>query len=49
MPCVFIRYNPDSKNSDENVLLEKVKDCLEIDLDNEIWDDYGFYVEYLFY
>jgi hypothetical protein len=24
-PCIFIRYNPDSKNSDLNILLERVK------------------------
>jgi len=50
MPCIFIRYNPDGKDSDENELLEKIKEYLEIDLEDEkIWDDYGFYTEYLFY
>lgn len=47
LPCIFIRYNPDSKNSDKNILLDKVKKYLI--LNNKIWDDFGFKVEYLFY
>lgn len=49
MPCVFIRYNPDSKQSDKNILLEKVKEYLELSEDNEIWNEFGLYTEYLFY
>ncbi len=49
MPCIFIRYNPDSKQSDKNVLLEKVKEYLELSEDNEIWDKFGLYTEYLYY
>lgn len=47
MPCIFIRYNPDNKKSDKDVLLEKIIE--NFDLTNEVWDDYGFKVEYLFY
>jgi hypothetical protein len=51
MPCIFIRYNPDSKKSDKNVLLEKVNEYLDLDVDDEekVWDDFGFKVDYLFY
>lgn len=49
MPCIFIRYNPDSKDSDKNALLEKVNYYLGLDLNEKIWDDYGFKVEYIFY
>jgi len=51
MPCIFIRYNPDNKKSDKNVLLEKVNEYLDLDIDDEekVWDDYGFKVDYLFY
>ena len=48
--CIFIRYNPDSKESNKEILLEKVQEYLEIDIeDDDIWDDFGFKVEYLFY
>jgi predicted RNA-binding Zn-ribbon protein involved in translation (DUF1610 family) len=47
LPCIFIRYNPDSKQSDKNVLLNKIKEYLT--LSDKIWDDYGFKAEYLFY
>ena len=51
VPCIFIRYNPDNKNSDKNVLLEKIKYYLNIEFkeNNHIWDDYGFLCEYLYY
>lgn len=54
MPCVFIRYNPDDKKSDKNILLEKVKEYLNLDLTTKTpkdygFDDFGFKVEYLFY
>ena len=47
-PCLFIRYNPDSKESNQNVLLNMIKDYLELD-DQIIWDDYGYKCDYLFY
>jgi len=47
LPCVFIRYNPDNKCSDKNILLNKVNEYLN--LTEQIWDDYGFKAEYLFY
>lgn len=49
LPCIFIRYNPDDKKSDKNILLDKVKKYLDIKETEQIWDDYGYYVEYLFY
>lgn len=50
-PCIFLRYNPDNKNSDIEVLLQKVIEYLniEIEYDHLPWNDYGLYVEYLFY
>jgi hypothetical protein len=51
-PCVFIRYNPDSKQSDKNFLLNKVKFYLEKEYDEieNLFDEHsGYYVEYLFY
>lgn len=50
LPTIFIRYNPDSKDSNLDKLLEIVKKYLELKPDSpKIWDDYGFYSEYLFY
>ena len=51
VPSIFIRYNPDNKNSDKNVLLEKIKYYLDIEFkeNNYVWDDYGFLCEYLYY
>ncbi len=49
LPCIFIRYNPDSKLSDKNVLLTKVNEYLNIQPDNNIFDDFGFKADYLFY
>lgn len=56
-PCVFIRYNPDNKISSLDVLLQKTKYYLDIDIEEN--DDYieklnvddikGFKAEYLFY
>ena len=48
MPCVFIRYNPDSKNSDKEVLLNTVEQYLNLK-NKKVWDEYGFKVDYLFY
>ena len=54
MPCIFVRYNPDSAFSNKDILLDKVYEYLSLaDFEPEdlkgIWDDYGFAVEYLFY
>ena len=50
LPCVFIRYNPDDKKSDYNVLLEIVKEYLEKDMNEIDFDENsGLKVEYLFY
>ena len=47
-PCIFIRYNPDNKKSNIDVLLKKVQEYLELS-DDIIWNDFGFLVKYLFY
>jgi len=49
LPCIFIRYNPDNKKSDKNILLTKIKKYLDIKETEQLWDDYGFFAEYLFY
>jgi hypothetical protein len=56
VPCVFIRYNPDDKTSDYNVLLEMIKEYLEKDIDEINFDEdinghknIGLKTEYLFY
>lgn len=53
VPCVFIRYNPDDKNSDKDVLLDKLNSYLSYNVDNitTLFTDetYGLVVEYLFY
>jgi hypothetical protein len=49
LPCIFIRYNPDSKESNKDILLQKVQKYLELDIEDNIWDEFGFKVEYLFY
>lgn len=50
LPCVFIRYNPDAKKSDYNVLLEIIKDYLEKDKSEIDFDEHsGLKIEYLFY
>ena len=49
LPCIFIRYNPDSKESNKEILLEKVQEYLELNKDDDRWDDFGFKAEYLFY
>ena len=47
MPCIFIRYNPDSKNSDKEELLKTVKKYLEKGKDT--YNCYGFKCDYMFY
>ena len=47
-PCIFIRYNPDNKNSDEQTLLDIIKKNLAME-EEKGWNDYGLKVEYLFY
>ena len=50
LPCIFIRYNPDSKESNKDILLNKIQKYLDIDVEHDThWDDYGFMAEYLFY
>ena len=50
LPCVFIRYNPDDKKSDYNVLLEMIKEYLEKDMNEIDFNEHsGLKVEYLFY
>ena len=53
MPCIFIRYNPDAKDSCKEVLLDKIKGYLALEFQNEeqesVWDDFGFKVNYLYY
>jgi hypothetical protein len=51
LPCIFIRYNPDSQESNKEILLQKIKDYLDIveSDDPELWNEYGFKAEYLFY
>jgi formate dehydrogenase assembly factor FdhD len=50
LPCIFIRYNPDSKESNKEILLKKVKKYLELNIeDYNVWNDNGFKVKYLFY
>jgi len=49
LPCIFIRYNPDSKESNKDILLQKVQQYLELDIEDNIWDEFGFKAEYLFY
>tara|TARA_B100000131_G_scaffold318609_1_gene362824 strand:- start:925 stop:2556 length:1632 start_codon:yes stop_codon:yes gene_type:complete len=50
LPCVFIRYNPDDKKSDYNVLLEMIKEYLEKDMNEIDFDEHsGLKVAYLNY
>ena len=50
LPCIFIRYNPDCKESNKELLLKKIEEYLELDIEeDDIWDDFGFKSEYLFY
>jgi hypothetical protein len=48
---IFIRYNPDSKNSDKLFLLEIIKKYLILDIEDniDIFDDFGLKTEYLYY
>jgi hypothetical protein len=50
LPCIFIRYNPDSQESNKEILLKKIKDYLKLDVESDnLWNEYGFKVEYLYY
>jgi hypothetical protein len=51
LPCIFIRYNPDSPTSSKEKLLKNVTKYLDLnENDTEyVWNDYGFKAEYLFY
>lgn len=51
LPCIFIRYNPDNKESNLNELLVIIKKYLDLNTTDatNIFDNYGFKVIYLFY
>ena len=48
-PCIFIRYNPDHKNSDKNILLKKVIEHLDRDIFYSVWNEFGLLTEYMYY
>lgn len=48
-PCIFIRYNPDGKDSNKDELVKKLKEYLNLEESDYPWDEYGFYSEYMFY
>jgi uncharacterized C2H2 Zn-finger protein len=50
-PCIFIRYNPDHKDSDISMLIKRVRNYLEItvlDL-KSVCDKYGMKCDYMYY
>lgn len=59
MPCIFIRYNPDHKDSNMEDLLEVINEYLLFQYDEEFieenaiyeygWNKYGFDCHYMFY
>jgi len=49
MPCVFIRYNPDNKDSNKNNLLKEINKYLEYNYEEIDFDDYGLNVNYMYY
>jgi hypothetical protein len=49
-PCIFIRYNPDSKESNPEKLLQVIRLYLNNNTENNTpWNEYGFFDTYLFY
>jgi hypothetical protein len=48
-PCIFIRYNPDSKSSNMGVLFNKVKKYLNMENVNEICGIGGLKCDYMYY
>jgi hypothetical protein len=48
---IFIRYNPDNKKSDLNILLETINNNINLTKDDihKKCNNYGYYVEYLYY
>jgi hypothetical protein len=54
-PCIFIRYVPDRKESEKEVLLAIIKKYLDLEMEfidgvfKPIWNEKGLLVEYLFY
>jgi hypothetical protein len=50
-PCIFIRYNPDSIESDKNVLYKTIQKYINLEegVSKVPWDDFGFVDEYLYY
>jgi hypothetical protein len=50
LPCIFIRYNPDNPKSDKTILVQTIEKYLDLNVDgNGIWNDFGFFCEYLYY
>ncbi len=50
LPCIFIRYNPDHKNSDMNELLITVRKYLDLQIEAApIWNNFGLKCEYMYY
>ena len=53
MPCIFIRYNPDNKDSNLKTLEDKINKYLKyedkINSKELKFDKYGYKCEYLFY
>src|SRR5207253_5081352 len=50
--CIFLRYNPNAHNSDENILLERIQYYLDLKNKSDIVNivsHYGIKIEYLFY
>tara|TARA_B100000787_G_C16017232_1_gene216886 strand:- start:67 stop:534 length:468 start_codon:yes stop_codon:yes gene_type:complete len=47
--CVFIRYNPDNKDSNKNNLLKEINKYLEYNYEEIDFDDYGLNVNYMYY
>jgi len=49
-PCIFIRYNPDSKATNIEKLVEKIHDYIDMEPeDDHLWNIFGFRAIYLFY
>ena len=49
MLCVFIRYNPDNKDSNKNNLLKEINKYLEYNYEEIDFDNFGLKIKYMFY
>lgn len=50
IPCIFIRYNPDSKSSNIEKLVETIHDYIDMEPeDDPLWNKFGHRAIYLFY